>query len=88
VSDTLDVGGGGCVDVPPGRGYPPSPLTLRARDGQTEHEHPDRTAADNVLTHKHLFLNIFLATASNPIYSGIVPHGISGESGSGNSPTA
>ncbi len=38
VSDRSDVGGGGRVDGPPGRGVPPSPLTLGARDGQTERE--------------------------------------------------
>ena len=48
MSDTSDVGGGGCVDVPPGRGYPPPPLTLRARDRQTEHEHPSHTSTASV----------------------------------------
>lgn len=57
MSDTLDVGGGRRVDGPPGMGYPPSPLTLRARDGQTEHEHPYQTAANNVLTCKQLIFN-------------------------------
>ena len=35
-SERSDVGGGRRVDGPPGRGYPPPPLTLRARDGQAE----------------------------------------------------
>ena len=35
----------------------PSPLTLRARDGQTEHEYPEGTEADNVLTRKQLIFN-------------------------------
>lgn len=69
-------------------GGTPSPLTQRARDGQTEHRGHYQTAADNVLTRKHLFLNVFLAFSSQPVYSGIVPNGMSGESGSGNSPTA
>ncbi len=38
-------------------GGPPSPLTLRARDRQTEHARPDRTAAYNAITRKSLIFN-------------------------------